>query len=187
MPLSPSPQQFITVTLWKATKKALPATKISPAVVSTTKFKSSGRSDGGFIHPDSPAYYFDVEPGDILVFAPQIWHQTEIVGDGESLALTFYGSLDRLWRGEPDQNREFYVDLWQDSNCAYGTPIESYQSCLGQWLSPPTYRTAITSWIQLRFPILKFAFEKVLKVLTVTYCEDDPAIMKGFEKAMGMT
>jgi len=136
---------------------------------------------------DSPAYYFDVEPGDILVFAPQIWHQTEIVGDGESLALTFYGSLDRLWRGEPDQNREFYVDLWQDSNCAYGTPIESYQSCLGQWLSPPTYRTAITSWIQLRFPILKFAFEKVLKVLTVTYCEDDPAIMKGFEKAMGMT
>ncbi|GMI01871.1 hypothetical protein TrST_g10443 [Triparma strigata] len=134
-----------------------------------------------------PAFYFDVNAGDILVFAPQIWHQTQIIGEGDSLAVTFYGSLDLLWQGNPRQNRSFYEHLWHDSNCALGTPIESYQQCLGQWLSAPTYGAAVTSWLRLRFPMFRRSSELLFKIFTITYCEDDPSIMKGFEKAMGMT
>ena len=133
-----------------------------------------------------PAYYFDVHAGDVLVFAPQVWHQTEVLGEGDSLALTYYGELSLLWRDDPNQNRTFYESLWRTSQCAQGTPVESYGSCYSSWFEPPSRGALLFNEILFRVPRLKLWMQSILGYFTLSYCPDDEHVLEAYKRTVGL-
>ena len=83
------------------------------------------------VWPDTLVYDFEVQPGDLLVWHPQWYHNTTVVSDQDSIALVNHIPTDQI-----DRSSMFYDTFWVSTRCNENI-AGIYGNCWSQWFGRP--------------------------------------------------
>ena len=83
------------------------------------------------VWPDTLVYDFEVQPGDLLVWHPQWYHNTTVVSDQDSIALVNHIPTDQI-----DRSSMFYDAFWASTRCNENI-AGIYGNCWSQWFGRP--------------------------------------------------